>query len=53
MSAPDRREYEKLLGREDIHYEDIYKMEYRNKIIYQDENFKCYSDNVQEEMIYE
>lgn len=39
MSAPDRREYEKLFGREDLHYEDIYKIEYRNKAIYEDKNF--------------
>lgn len=39
MSAPDRREYENLFGREDPHYEDIYKIEYRNKAIYEDKNF--------------
>ena len=40
MQAPDKREFEKLFGpREDLHYEDIYKIEYRNKPIYEDKNF--------------
>ena len=40
MEAPDRREFEKLFGpRENLHYEDIYKIEYRSKSIYEDENF--------------
>lgn len=40
MSAPDKREFEKLFGpREDLHYEEIYKIEYRNKSIYEDKNF--------------
>lgn len=44
MQAPDRKEFEKLYGsREDLHYEDIYRIEYRHKPIYEDKNFvkKC------------
>ena len=40
MQAPDRKEFEKLYGsREDLHYEDIYRIEYRHKPIYEDKNF--------------
>jgi len=40
MQAPDRREFEKLYGtHEDIYYEDIYRIEYRHKPIYEDKKF--------------
>lgn len=40
MPAPDRREYEKLFGKNtDFDFNDIYKIEYRNKPIYVDNNF--------------
>lgn len=40
MPAPDRRNYEKIFGRHaDFYYEDIYKIEYRGKPIYEDKNF--------------
>lgn len=40
MLAPDRREYEKQFGKyTDFNFKDIYKIEYRNKPIYVDNNF--------------
>ena len=40
MQTSDRKEFEKLYGtREDLHYDDIYKIEYRGKTIYEDKNF--------------
>lgn len=38
--APDRKKFEELFGKyTDLHYEDIQRIEYRNKIIYEDKNF--------------
>jgi len=40
MQASDRRDFEKLFGRNsDFYYEEIYKIEYRGKTIYIDNNF--------------
>lgn len=40
MEAPDRREFDKIYGSgEDFYYEDIYKIEYRHKPIYEDKKF--------------
>ncbi len=40
IEAPDRREFKKLYGEHtDFYYKDIYKIEYRNKPIYEDKNF--------------
>lgn len=40
IPAPDRKEFVRLYGpREELRYEDIYKIEYRNKAIYADKNF--------------
>lgn len=40
MQAQDRKKFENLFGmHQDFHYEDIYKLEYRNKPIYIDNNF--------------
>ena len=40
MPAPDRREYEKQFGKyTDFNFKNIYKIEYRNKPIYVDNNF--------------
>lgn len=50
MAAPDRREFEKLFGYQDFHYEDIYKIEYRNKAIYEDKNFTKSSLKLDEEV---
>lgn len=51
MAAPDRREYEKLFGREDMRYEEIYKIEYRNKAIYEDANFCKINNEISEELV--
>lgn len=51
MAAPDRREYEKLFGREDMRYEEIYKIEYRNKAIYEDANFCQNNNEISEELV--
>ena len=41
MSASDRREYEKQFGKyTDFNFNDIYKIEYRNKPIYVDRNYE-------------
>ena len=40
MQASDRKNFEKLFGRNsDFYYEEIYKIEYRGKPIYIDNNF--------------
>ena len=41
MSVPDRRKYEKQFGKyTDFNFNDIYKIEYRNKPIYVDQNYE-------------
>lgn len=39
MSCSDRKKYYDFFGNDDFSYKDIYKIEYRNKVIYEDENF--------------
>lgn len=40
IPAPKRKEYVRLYGpREELRYEDIYKIEYRNKAIYEGKKF--------------
>ena len=49
MSASDRREYEKQFGKyTDFNFKDIYKIEYRNKPIYIDDNFNEKESSIEE-----
>lgn len=52
MSASDRRDFEKLFGKhKDFSYEDITKIEYRNKVVYEDLNFNKENNQVEELVI--
>ena len=51
MSKTDQMDFEKLFGKyKDFDYKDIVKIEYRNKVIYEDIKFSREIDN-QEEMV--
>lgn len=46
ISAPDRKIYDELYGRnKDFDYDDIYKIEFRNNVIYEDKDFNFDKDN--------
>ena len=48
MPAPDCRDFENLFGKHtDFEYDNIVKLEYRNKIVYEDKNFN--KENTMEE----
>ena len=49
MSCSDRKKYYNFFGNDDFSYKDIYKIEYRNKVIYEDENFIFDENDYKEE----
>ena len=49
MTASERKEYEEIFGRNtDFNFKDIYKIEYRNKPIYIDDNFNEKESSIEE-----
>lgn len=52
MQAPDRRDFEKLFKKyTDLYYDEIYKIEYRGKVIYEDKDFKFEEEQTVEETL--